>query len=254
MSSVVIAEAENHKNILLDNAAIGAAVQANQHLIIHGGESLLLDPGGTKTFRRAYPETLKLLKGADLTHLFLSHQDPDIVAAANGWLVSTNAKAHISRLWVRFVAHFGLDKLTTESMVAIEDEGTIIKVGGAPMYVLPAHHLHSVGNFQLYDPITKVLYSGDLGASLGQDYDEVTNFDTHEQYMAGFHRRYMGNAKAMSLWASMARQLDIEIIAPQHGALFRGKAMVDRFIDWCDGFPCGTDLLEPVIVPEEIRK
>ena len=48
---------------------------------------------------------------------------------------------------------------------AIPDEGRIIELGGAKLYYLPAHFLHSEGNFQLYDPTSKILYSGDLGAS-----------------------------------------------------------------------------------------
>jgi flavorubredoxin len=50
----------------------------------------------------------------------------------------------------------------------------------------------------------------------------------------------------MSLWAEMARKLDIEIIAPQHGALFRGKPMVQKFIDWCAGLEYGVDLMAQV--------
>ena len=46
----------------------------------------------------------------------------------------------------------------------------------------------------------------------------------------------------------MARQLDIEMIAPQHGAMFRGRDMVKRFIDWADGFVCGIDLMEDTYV------
>ena len=41
----------------------------------------------------------------------------------------------------------------------------------------------------------------------------------------------------------MVRGLDIEIIAPQHGALFKGKPMVERFINWCEGLECGVDLM-----------
>jgi len=61
--------------------------------------------------------------------------------------------------------------------------------------------------------------------------------------MEGFHRRYMTGNRAMSLWADMARKLDIEIIAPQHGALFRGKPMVKKFIDWSASLECGVDLM-----------
>ena len=242
-------ESGNHKNIWLEDLDLGHAVQANQHMIVHGEEALLLDPGGPKTFRHAYPEALSILKRAKLTRLFLSHQDPDIIAALNPWLTSTNAVAYVSALWYRFVPHFGLDRVMMESCHTIPDEGGVLDLAGLDLLVLPAHFIHSPGNFQIYDPISKILYSGDLGASLGMSYREVTDFDAHLAYMEGFHRRYMANAKAMSNWAALARQLDIETIAPQHGAVFKGKALVQRFIDWCDGFACGTDLLAPYALP-----
>ena len=37
--------------------------------------------------------------------------------------------------------------------------------------------------------------------------------------------------------------MDIEIIAPQRGALFKGKEMVTKFIDWCADLECGIDLI-----------
>jgi flavorubredoxin len=114
------------------------------------------------------------------------------------------------------------------------------------MMILPAHFLHSVGNFHVYDPVSKILYSGDLGASLGMEYIQVTNFEDHIQYMAGFHRRYMASNKILKAWANMVRQLDIEIIAPQHGALFKGKEMVKKFIDWCADIECGIDVITDI--------
>lgn len=249
MPPTFLYDTDNHRNILLEDLELGHAVQANQHVIVHGGEALLLDPGGPKTFRHAYPELLANLKQAKLTHIFLSHQDPDIVAAINAWLTQTTARAYISSLWLRFIPHFGLDRLLTESTVGIPDEGGVLNVGGLDLLVIPAHFLHSPGNFQVYDPISKTLYSGDLGASLGQSYVWVEDFEAHRQYMDGFHRRYMSGTRAMKIWADMARQLDIEIIAPQHGAMFRGKALVQQFIDWADGFECGVDLLQPTSLP-----
>lgn len=237
-------ESDNHKNILLPDFGHGLAVQANQHLIIHDGHGMVLDPGGHKVYNKVLSETTSLLRGGKLTHLFLSHQDPDIIAATNGWLMTTDADAYISDLWVRFVPHFGLDRLVEDRLHGIPDEGTILKLGGQDLYVLPAHFLHSCGNFQIYDPVSKILYSGDLGASLGMDYDVVPDFDAHLQYMAGFHRRYMASKVVLQAWVKLARRLDIETIAPQHGAMFAGKDMVKRFVDWLEGLECGVDLLE----------
>jgi hypothetical protein len=168
--------------------------------------------------------------------------------------MTTDATAYISALWERFVPHFGLDHLLEHRLLPIPDEGMSFEMGGEMLYALPGHFLHSVGNFQLYDPVAKILYSGDLGASLGMEYFEVPDFDAHMPYMEGFHQRYMTCKQAMSVWADMVRQLDIEIIAPQHGALFRGKPMVKQFIDWCANLDCGIDLMTPLFkVPAEIQ-
>ena len=82
------------------------------------------------------------------------------------------------------------------------------------------------------------------------DYQEVADFEAHLKYMEGFHRRYMAGKKAARAWVSMVRTLDVETIAPQHGALFRGKALSGRFLDWLYDLDCGIDLMpEAYLVP-----
>ncbi|MCK6551731.1 MBL fold metallo-hydrolase [Myxococcota bacterium] len=243
-TALTLFEDSTHRNVLLPDFGHGLAVQANQHLVIHGREAMILDPGGHKVYSKVLGETSSILGATGkLRYVFLSHQDPDIIAAVNGWLMTTDADAWISSLWVRFVPHFGLDRLVEHRLHPIPDEGTVLELGGSPLYVIPAHFLHSPGNFQVYDPVSKILYSGDLGASLGIDYDVVTDFDAHLASMTTFHRRYMSSGSAMRSWAKTVAKLDIETIAPQHGALFRGRDLVRRFVDWCASLDCGVDLL-----------
>ena len=247
MSNTILYDQGGHKNILLaDVDQGGLAVQANQHVIVHDDEGMILDPGGHKVYNKVLMETLSILGGGKLRYLFLSHQDPDIVAAINGWLMTTDAEAYVSKLWLRFVPHFGLDRLVSDRLKPIPDRGMKLSLGGQEMLIIPAHFLHSTGNFQLYDPVSKILYTGDVGASLGNDYTFVSDFDAHLKYMEGFHRRYMSSSKALRTWVNMARELDIEILAPQHGAQFRGKEMVGKFFDWCDGLQCGIDAFEDI--------
>ena len=234
----------DHRNIWLDDFGHGLAVQANQHMIVHDDEAIILDPGGHKAYKSTISQVAGQIKISQLKHIFLSHQDPDILAAVNGWLITTDAIAWCSKLWVRFVPHFGLDKLVEDRLHPIEDGGMILDLKGVPLMILPAHFLHSVGNFHIYDPTSKILYSGDLGASLGMDYRFVDDFDSHLAYMEGFHQRYMTCNKALRAWVGMVSQLDIEVIAPQHGAVFRGKPMVERFLNWCVELQCGIDLME----------
>lgn len=236
-----------HRNVLLEDFGMGGlAVQANQHIIVHNRDGMILDPGGHKIYSKVLSATFSVLQDAKLRYLFLSHQDPDIVAAVNGWLMTTDAEAYVSQLWTRFVPHFGLDHLVADKLKPIPDAGMVFDLDGLRLPALPAHFLHSEGNFQLYDPVSKILYSGDLGASLGMSYVFVPDFDAHIQYMESFHKRYMASNTVLKAWADMVRGLDIEMIAPQHGAIFKGKDMVHRFIDWCAGLECGVDLVTPL--------
>lgn len=249
MSGHTLFSAGEHRNVMFDDLCFGEAVQANQHLIVHGNEAMLLDPGGSKVFRKGLGDILGGAGGAKITTLFMSHQDPDIVAAINGWLISTDAEAWVSALWTRFVPHFGMDRLAVDRLHPIPDEGMYFDIGGCELMCLPAHFLHSCGNFQIYDPVAKALYSGDLGASLGGQMPEVTDFDAHIPTMAGFHRRYMTSRTALRAWAQMARGLDIDLIVPQHGSIFRGKAMCARFIDWVADLECGLDWITELYRP-----
>ncbi len=234
----------NHKNVFFHDLSSGAMVQANQHLIVHGEEAIILDPGGHKVHSHLFAHIPSVVPMKALKHIFFSHQDPDIIAAANPWLMVTDATGYLSTVWMRFIPHFGVDEVVLKRIRPIPDEGMTLSLGGSPLKFLPAHFLHSPGNFQVYDPVSKILYSGDLGAGLDADYQAVADFDAHLPHMEGFHKRYMPSNKALRLWAQMVRGLDVEVIAPQHGAIFKGRPMVERFLAWAEGLICGVDLME----------
>ena len=56
----------------------------------------------------------------------------------------------------------------------------------------------------------------------------------------------MSSNAALRAWLKMVRPLDIEIVAPQHGALMRGRPMIDAFFDWLEGLECGIDYMPDV--------
>lgn len=82
-----------------------------------------------------------------------------------------------------------------------------------------------MGSFQIYDPISKILFNGDMVASLVDETpnEPISDFNAHIPSMKGFHQRYMLNNKACQLWVNMVRRLDIEMIVPQHGRPLAGK-------------------------------
>ena len=103
--------------------------------------------------------------------------------------------------------------------------------------------MHAEGNFQFYDPISCILFSGDLGASFGTQLGElVSDFAAHQPRMQAFHSRYMVSNKVLRMWAQMVRGLDIAMFVPQHGAPLVGAA-VTAFIDWVETLSCGIGLM-----------
>ncbi|MDM8545951.1 oxygen-binding di-iron domain-containing protein [Candidatus Venteria ishoeyi] len=224
----------------------GDGVQANQFLIINEQHSVLLDPGGDLTFHGLYTGSYRYMMGKELEYVVGSHQDPDILSSLNQWLLGSKCKIVVPKLWAHFIPHFAPKANVKDRLIEIPDQGMRIDMGsGHSLYALPAHFLHSEGNFQFYDPLSKILFSGDLGASLVEtDVDKpVENFELHLSSMEAFHQRYMSGQKAGQLWANMVRELDIEWIVPQHGRPFHGKEMVDKFIQWVEDTPCGLDLM-----------
>ena len=248
MAGKMIFDSEDHRVFLFEELTPASAVQANQYLIVHRDEAMILDPGGHKVQSKLFADISVLISPKQVRYIFLSHQDPDIVASINYWMMVTEAEALISKLWVRFLPHFGLDSKLEGRVIPVDDRGTRVTLGGdCELLILPAHFLHSPGNFQVYDPCSKILFSGDLGASLGQDYMFVEDFDDHVKYMEGFHRRYMASNRILKLWTKMVRKLDINMIAPQHGAVFKGKEIVDRLLTWLENLECGVDIMDEEI-------
>ena len=237
---------DGHMFILLEGFGHGEMVPTNQAVIHSGNEAMLLDPGGHKVHYDLMNEVSSMVPMNELKYLFFSHQDPDIVAAANAWLMLTDAVGYISELWLRFIPHFGVDELLIPRLKGIPDEGMRLPLGDTEVIFIPAHFLHSVGNFQVYDPTSKTLFSGDLGASIAPGYVEVPDFDAHIQYMEGFHHRYMPSAAANRNWAAMVRDLDIERIVPQHGAIFADAQTSAQFIDWVEQLPGAAQIMRDV--------
>ncbi|MEW6513184.1 MAG: MBL fold metallo-hydrolase [Pseudomonadota bacterium] len=230
----VIYEKDGHKWIALvrDPNRPDYLIDTNEYLVIDNDDAILLDPGGNEIFPAVFSALSTEFDPRKIHQVFASHQDPDIISSLSLWLEFNPAiKCHISWLWAGFVPHFGGNK---ETFIAIPDAGADILVGSQRLRAIPAHYLHSSGNFHLYDPQAKILFSGDVGAALlppDEDGLFVEDFDRHIRHAEGFHRRWMGSEKAKNDWCSRVSQLDIEMMCPQHGAIYRGE-QVRRFIDW----------------------
>ncbi len=246
--NVSLFNGESHRFILLNESEPGEedGIPSNQYLILHNGKGTLLDPGGFGVMPQVLNEMLQYVQPHDIEAIVLSHQDPDIVGGLSSWLKLTPARVYVSKIWLRFLPHYGITGMQ-QRFTGIKDEGEELTLNsGLTLKFTPAHFLHSPGQINVYDAVSKILFSGDVGASMVPNEDceiFVADFEKHLPHTEGFHKRYMASNRALRYWIQQIRKLDIDIIAPQHGALYRDQAKED-FLGWLGDLRCGSDLLD----------
>ena len=113
-------------------------VNVNQYLVVHDGVGTLLDPGGIHVFSRVVTNIARYIDLERVENIFFSHQDPDVCSGLSLWMGVTPAKVHVSKLWLRFLPHFGTVDL--DRLVGIDDRGGWIPWSdGSGLRVVPAH-------------------------------------------------------------------------------------------------------------------
>lgn len=221
----------------------GEEVPTNQYLVVNNERGLVLDPGSILDFGNTVANLARYFDVTRVDYLFYSHQDPDVASGVALWAGCCHAKFLMPAVWGRFLPHFG--EFNPSRAMLVPDKGMNFTLGNAQLTIVPAHFLHSLGNILLYDPVSKFLFTGDIGAALlppGEEYLFVEDFDKHVKYMEGFHKRYMVSNIVTRELAGRLSRMHIDALVPQHGCIFRGPE-VKRFLDWFGSLKCGIDLL-----------
>jgi len=244
----VLFDNDDHKFIFLGSERKDIeSIPTNQFLIIHKNEGVLLDPGGVHVFPKVLANVVEFIDLDNIKYVFYTHQDPDVSSGISLWDSVLNARFYISKLWERFLPHFGV--FDNSKVAVVEDKGGRIKFkDGVELKIIPAHFLHSTGNFNLYDPVSKILFSGDIGVSVFPRNEEklyVDNFSKHVKYIEEFHKRYMISNKVCKKWVRIISNYEIEQMAPQHGAIYK-KNEFKEFIKWFENLQCGIDLIDQI--------
>lgn len=214
-------------------------IDTNQYIVKDGKRTILLDPGGIEIFSSVLAATLSETSLDCITDLFASHQDPDIISSLGLWNeILPNITLHAPAIWEGFIRHFSGGDV---NYLPIEDKGGSIRLETAELQFIPAHYLHASANFHIYDSQAKILMSGDVGAALEAPGAPmyVDNFNEHKEHMRFFHKRWMPSNDAKMDWIRRVRELEIDVMAPQHGRLFKGDD-VKRFLDWFEALDVGV--------------
>ena len=236
----------HHKCVMFgfdDESHEDSFLSVNQYLIVQNGAGVLIDPGSEAIFDELYDAVSEHVEITDIKYISFSHQDPDVSGSIAQWALVTKARFIMSSLWVRFMSHYGFMEMSR--VMSLPDHGAKLNFGDDFLKFVPAHFLHSPGNFSLYDSKSKIVFSGDIGAAIvtsPEGYKKVNSFEEHKEHLLGFHQRYMGSNKLCRAWVAQIKKLDVSMIAPQHGLVFESGDS-DAFLDWLSELECGSDLL-----------
>lgn len=221
-------------------------LSVNQFLLIQNESAILIDPGSGSIFSELYDAVSGYIDPEKIKYIFFSHQDPDVAGSIAEWSIATSAKLVMSQLWVRFMSHYGLADLSR--IIPLPDHGARIGFNNDYLQFVPAHFLHSPGNFSLYDSRSKILFSGDIGAAILSPQNlnkKVEDFEEHRLHLESFHRRYMASNLFCRAWVREVRRYDIQTIAPQHGSLFQGE-YVEPFLKWFEALECAEERIAEI--------
>lgn len=233
---------EEHLVVYLGTQEGRGEIDVNSYLIVSRGRGMLLDPGGYKIFPKVLANVSKYIDPRDIEYVYICHQDPDVAESLPLWVEITNSKIIVHWLWTRFLPHFGLEDVDSITH-QLSDEGETIQFGATTLDFIPAHFLHSPGNFTIYDHRSKFLFTGDIGiAILDKPYIVVEDMGRHIQLMKPMHERVMATSTAVKLWLNRVRHLDIEAILPHHGAIIP-RQHVKRFFDFLESLKVGIDTM-----------
>ncbi len=212
-----------------------------QYAICAGEQVVLVDPGGASVFGPFLDALSEKIALDRIGAIVLSHQDPDVAGSVGLWREVLGADTPIYAS-----DHLVADLLHIDGQLNIVDVpergGEVPLADGASLHLIPAPYLHSASAFCVYDPVVRVLYSGDIGTSEAPTEDGDPFAATFSQSVAGmvpFHEAWMPSAHARDAWIHRVRTLAVDIMAPHAGPCLRGRD-VNRFLDWFSQLDIGV--------------
>jgi glyoxylase-like metal-dependent hydrolase (beta-lactamase superfamily II) len=209
--------------------------------------NLLIDPGSSSDFSTVHTKVSSLMGGMDrLSGLFINHQDPDVGSSASIICARYAPRAAIicsEDTW-RLIVHLNLPR---NRFVATEKFSQGLKIPtGHKLLPVPSPFCHFRGAVMLYDPQTRVLFSGDLFGGLTVAHAQgLWAEESDWTGIRAFHQLYMPVNAALVRAVAAIRKLQpaVEFIAPQHGRVIRGP-LLPQFLERMERLQVGLDIMD----------
>lgn len=220
-----------------------AGFRCNPYLLVDAGQAILFDPGSIPHYPIVLSKLARLISFDQITHIVVTHQDPDLCGAiprfeelvygvGGSCEIVTHTRASV------LIAHYG----TRSPFYCVDQNGWTLQLeSGRELKFVFTPYMHSPASFMTFDKTSGVLFSGDVFGAFSFDWSLYAN-DHYKEAMKAFHENYMASKQIVASAMSKLENLDIKIIAPQHGSLIDKD--VDGYIKTLKNLECGDYLLD----------
>lgn len=205
--------------------------------------NLLIDPGPPSDFETMSSKVTEIVGSLANVHFaYVNHQDPDVIGNAPQLLkINPRLLFLMTEDTWRLVQYFGIPKASFRPVERSADLKTAFVTGHALQFI-PTPFCHFRGACMLYDPGTRILFSGDLFGGIAASGFMATG--AAWTGIKAFHELYMPSNKALRLAVKRIREIDPRplMIAPQHGSILSGP-LVEQFLEKMSNLRVGLDII-----------
>lgn len=217
--------------------------RCNVYLLVDRDEILLVDPGSRTCFETVKRRVAQIVGPERVTGMILCHQNPDVAASMVDWLGFKPGITVYATLRTNVLLPFY--GASDYRFVDVSLNTRLKLPSGAELRFIDAPFLHFPGAMTTYDTASGFLFSGDIWAAVGSDWNLVIDdFQQHSIKMDMFHIDYMASNIATRGFVRRLEPYDIAAILPQHGSVI-GQNFVKDALDYLQELECGTDVLYP---------
>lgn len=219
----------------------GDSFQSHSYLIANGDQSVLIDPGGRRTWAETYRKICQILPFKHVRYFVCQHQDPDITAS----LVDIDTL--IERPDALVVTHWRAQMLMKEyglglPFLCVEKNGWRLEAGERSLSFVFTPYAHFPGAFCTFDEASGILFSSDLFGGFTEGFHLFAEDESYFEAIRPFHEHYIPSNEVLVHAVEKVRRLPLTLIAPQHGRLIP-KHLAPFIFDKLTGLDCGLFLL-----------
>jgi diguanylate cyclase (GGDEF)-like protein len=204
------------------------SLPCNAYLIVDGEQGILIEPGNLLDYNSIQNDILEIINPAKIKHIIITHPDPDLTSSLPLFERDYGPFTIITEWRTKeILKYYGLK---SDYYLIKENNNTFMLSQNRKLYFIPAPFLHFAGSFAIYDSQSKFLFTSDMFSGYSIDRNLYAD-ESYFESMAMYHENYMPSSEFIRSFIKKIKNLDIEMILPQHGSIIN-KPYVEKCMDY----------------------